>query len=67
MNKALRPTPIILLSVSKLDRDEYFTVKKMFSTPDECIRKAMYAPFQLDNPTGEVLINLTLITLYKVT
>ena len=44
-----------MILVSKLEREEYFNVKKIFSAPDECIRTAMYTPFELENPTGKYL------------
>ena len=43
----------LLDSVTKLERDEYFNVKAMFSHPDQCVRAAMYAPFKLENITSK--------------
>ena len=42
----------IPISVAKVERDEYFSVKAMFSNPNQCIRAAMYAPFELEDKTG---------------
>ena len=40
------------ISVAKVEREEYFSVKAMFSNPNQCIRAAMYAPFEIENKTG---------------